>query len=215
MIEVTKLQTESFETEGLDGVRGKLALLIVAAALAMGLSALSACSNPSKKIDADTAAESSSMPESAANRVAREADAAYFVDVEFQKGSDELTEQSRAAISSLLNRARAEGHVRDVKVLSWADEEYPSASRKKLSEAQRRLAKSRNRSITNHVKTIDYGIRIDAHSMAERPGVVSKWLNTSDARFKRSLLAAGLPTTSDPGVTPSRASHSVVLVTLK
>ena len=53
---------------------------------------------------------------------------------------------------------------------------------------------------------------ISAYNMAERPSVVSRWFNTSDNKLKTSLIAAGLPTTSDSPVYSSKASHSVVFV---
>lgn len=174
---------------------------------------MSACSSAPPVSDA--AVVEAETGESLANRAAREAEATYFVDVEFQKGSNQLTEQSRAAISSLLNRARAEGQVEDVKVLAWSDEEFPSSSRKKLSENQRKLADLRTRAIENHIHALKYGIQVELHNMAKRPSTVARWFNTADARFKRSLLAAGLPTTSDAGTTQALASHAVVLVVLK
>ena len=153
--------------------------------------------------------------ETVANRAAREAEAPYFVDVEFSKGSSELDEQAGATVAALLNRARAAGPLQDVKVLSWADEEYPSASRKKLSSTERKLANSRTRAIEKHIKSLKYEVKVDGHNMAERPNAFSRWFNTTDARFKRSLVAAGLPTTADEPMVTGRASHAVVLVTLK
>ena len=153
--------------------------------------------------------------ESVAHRAARETEAPYFVDIEFSKGSSELDEQANATISALLNRARAAGPLQDVKVLSWADDEYPSASRKKLSSAERRLANSRTRAIEKHIKSLQSDVKVDGHNMAERPNAFSRWFNTTDARFKRSLVAAGLPTTADEAMVTGRASHAVVLVTLK
>ncbi len=186
----------------------RFSVLMACAALAAGLSA---CAGTNNRVT-ETAPTST---ETAANAAAVEAEAPYFVQVEFDKGSNRLTEQSRAAITSLIDRARAEGQVQDVKVLSWADQEYPSVSQKRLSKPQRDLAKSRNRAITDHVKGLNYGVDVDTHSMEERPAAVSRWFNTSDARFKRSLVAAGLPTTAEEAPVTGRASHAVVLVTLK
>ncbi|CAN5642128.1 hypothetical protein BH10BDE1_BH10BDE1_11560 [soil metagenome] len=187
----------------------RLALALTSVSLLAGLSA---CAH---KTDVVQTTAPVVETESMANRAAREADAPYFVEVEFVKGSDTLTESSRSAISSLLNRARAEGTVNDVKVLSWADQEYPSTSKKKLSKDQRRLADRRNRNIKELVKQAAGSVDVDAHNMAERPGAISRWFNTPDARFKRSLVAAGLPTTADEAPVMGRASKSVVLVTIK
>lgn len=193
--------------EMLKSTRSKFIMIIAAAAMAV---AISACAGK----DRDDGA--ASVPtEPVAEKVAQEIDSTYFVDVEFQKGSTALSEQSRAAISALLNRAKAEGELNDVKVLAWADEEYPSVSRKKLSKSQRALATSRHRAIEKHVKAQNLGVGVDGLNMAERPTAVERWFNTPDARFKKSLVAAGIPTTAEAAPVTGRASHAVVLVTLK
>lgn len=188
----------------------RLTLLILATG------AVLSCASKADKV---TAAEPLVQTETVANRAAREADSAYFVDVEFAKGSSVLSESSISTISALVHRARAEGELQDVKVLSWADEEYPSASRKKLSKLQRNLAAARAKSVEAHIKTLKEGpragLKVEMHNMAERPSAVSRWFNTTDAKFKRSLVAAGLPTTAEDAPVTGRASHAVVLVTLK
>lgn len=202
---MTKMQVPN---DLVSAIPKRLLILLAGAALVAGLS--SCASSNDRVIETDSVS-----PETAANAAAREAEAPYFVQVEFDKGSDRLTPTSRAAIASLIERARAEGEVRDVKVLSWADQEYPSANQKRLSKSQRDLASARNRSITDHVKGLNYGLDVDTHNMAERPAAVSRWFNTSDARFKRSLVAAGIPTTAEDAPVTGRASHAVVLVTIK
>lgn len=191
----------------------RYATLLAAAAFLAGLVACSTAAQ--NRTDQVIETSSNGDTGSAVTSAAREVEAPYFVEVEFQKGSTQLTEQSRSAITSLLNRARAEGHVKDVKVLSWADQEYPTSGQKKLAGAQRRLADSRNRSIRGYVDSLNYNVDVDIHNMAERPSAVARWFNTSDARFKRAMVAAGLPTTADAAPATGRASHAVVLVTLK
>ncbi len=150
-----------------------------------------------------------------ADEAARAVDSNYFVDIEFDKGSDALTESSRSSLTALLKRARAEGPLADVKVLVWADEEYPSAKLKKLSRGQRKLASARVRSLASFIKSLDETLPVESHNMAQRPSAVSRWFNTPDARFKRSLVAAGLPTTAEDAPVTGRASHAVILVTMK
>ena len=106
-------------------LQNNVVLVLAAIALASGISACASSKNNQVTETAPTVDVAG-----AANTAAREAEAPYFVEVEFQKGSNQLTEQSRSAISSLLNRARAEGRVNDVKVLSWADQEYPTSGQK-------------------------------------------------------------------------------------
>lgn len=191
-----------------------LVSVLFATALPLG------CALTSDKVPGNVPGSAGGAPlvvqgETVADRAAHEADSEYFVDVEFAKGSSVLNEQSSSTISSLLKRARAEGEILDAKVLAWADQEYPSANRKKLSKGARKLAGARIKSIDTHIKTTKMSIKVDGHNMAERPSAISRWFNTPDARFKRSLLAAGLPTTAEDAPVTGRASHAVILVTLK
>lgn len=187
-------------------VRGAVQVAVIGFAVVLAV----ACANTPKEPSRVTA-----VTDPVANTAAAEADANYYVNVEFKPGSDQLTERSRAAIGSLMDRARGQGELKEVKVLSWADEEYPSGSRKKLSDRQKKLAQNRNKNIEAHIDSLRFGVDVDTYSMAERPNVVSQWLSTSDARFKRSLEAAGLPTTDSEASLRKHASKSVVLVRIE
>ena len=68
-------------------------------------------------------------------RVSEEAQASYVTELEFKKGTDELTDAAKDKLNNLLKAARNNGRVDEVKILSWADQEYPSAKQKKLSNA--------------------------------------------------------------------------------
>jgi hypothetical protein len=149
------------------------------------------------------------------NKVAQEADANYYVEIKFQPGSSNLSEDSKQSISELMSRARGQGSLDSVKVLSWADEEFPAASRKKLSDAQRKLASARGKAIEDYIDSMKLHVDVDNYNMAEQPNAIARWFNTPDARFKKSMVAAGLPTTSESPQFPSKASHSVILVKLK
>jgi hypothetical protein len=149
------------------------------------------------------------------NKVAQEADANYYVETKFAPGSSNLTEEAKQSISELMSRARSQGALDSVKVLSWADEEFPGNSRKKLSDAQRKLATARGKAIEDYIDSMKLHVDVDNYNMAEQPNAIARWFNTPDARFKKSMVAAGLPTTSDSPQFPSKASHSVILVKLK
>jgi hypothetical protein len=148
------------------------------------------------------------------NAAAVDAKADSFVEIKFKPGSSALTNNAKESLRSVVDQARTYGRIDDLIVLSWADQEYPSKSLKKLSVGQRNLADSRNKSIEEYVKSVRT-VDVDAYNMAERPNVLSKWMNTSDAKLKDSFVAAGLSTTADENQYPSKASHSVILVKVK
>lgn len=153
--------------------------------------------------------------QSVTQAASQEANASYVVELKYKKGSSELTDESKARLNELVKTARAEGRLDEIKVLSWADQEYPSAQQKKLSEAQRDLATRRNDVVENYIDSMKWNVDVDTYNMAKQPNAFSRWFNTSDARIKKSLVAAGLPTTADSVQYPSKASHSIVMVLLK
>lgn len=142
---------------------------------------------------------------------AKEVRGKTYVEIEFMRDSAELNEDARSAIRSLVEQSRQLGKIDEVLVLSWADEEYPSDTMKKLSKGQVELAARRNEAIKDYVKMLT-SADVDRYNLAKQPNVFSKWFNTTDARLKNALLSAGLPTTASSPQYPSKASHSVIIV---
>lgn len=138
----------------------------------------------------------------------------YYVEVEFAPGSKALTSDSQQKIQSLINNAKKAGSISSVSILSWADDEFPSANVKALPEPQKVLAAQRNSSLKQYV-TQTHKAPVTTYSMAEQSNALQKFLGTTDARLKRSLVAAGLPTTADNPRFPSKASRSLVFVTVQ
>lgn len=175
------------------------------------------CANHSQKVTEDPPRKSFVEEQDSiaiSNEAAKEVDASYFVEIAFAPGSSHLTESSQTAIENLMNQAKQGGSLAEVKILAWADNELPSAQRKTLSESQRRLADRRAKVVESYVKRFTK-VDIDRHNMAMQPNVVAKWFDSSDARLKRTLVAAGLPTTADDPQYPSKASHSLIMVQLQ
>jgi len=136
--------------------------------------------------------------------------------VEFEQGSDQLTAVSKKRISRALAQAQTLGTVNQVKVLSWGDQEYPSAGKKKLSDSQKALAARRSEAVRKYMRTINGDDRLDIYdyNMAKRPNPVSEFFKTSDARVKDSMEAAGVATTDHKREKSRRASSSLVIINL-
>lgn len=174
-----------------------------------------ACASTQKR---DTEVASSAARASADIRqVAYEQEAAYVAELKFKKGSDELTVADRRKIKRMMREAEAAGKISEVKVISWADQEYPTAQQKKLDDEQIELAKNRNREISNFVLNSPdaKGVGVAEYSMAQRPSVFQKIFKTEDARLKYSLEEAGIPKGEAKDKRVAKASRSVVMVFLK
>lgn len=146
-------------------------------------------------------------------KVATKMDAQYVTEVEFGKGQTTLDEANRRKVLDAINEARNAGvKIDEIKVITWADAEYPTASQGKLSPEQNKLVERRNTYVKDLIKTSGRNIDVDAYNMAERPNALQKWMNTSDARIKKSFETAGLPTTGTNVKIPAKSSKSVIMI---
>lgn len=192
----------------------KYFLTLCALVLFVDLGCATAPQKTSEPVKQKLSAQETSDSQHVTNAAAVEAKAYNFVEVEFNPGSSTLTDSAKTSLYSVVEQARQQGKIDEILVLSWADQEYPSESRKKLSKEQRSLADKRNRAIEYYVQTLR-SVDVDKYNMAERPNAFEKWFNTSDSKLKNSLTSAGLPTTAASVDYPSKAKHSIVLVKIE
>jgi len=139
-------------------------------------------------------------------------DASFVTEILFNKGSSELSADGKSQLGDVLKAAQARGKIEEVKVLSWADAEYPS--RGKLGKDATKLADDRSQEIEGYIVDQIKGVDVDGHNMAEAPGVLNKIFRTPDARVKRSLEQAGLSLPAKSGM-PEKAGRSLVMVIVK
>ena len=194
--------------------------IYVACVLTVGL--LTSCASKEKDTTAATVGSTDSRvsytEQSEGNAIsraaAREADAHRFTEIQFEQGSAALTVGAMENLRNTILTSNSEGNLDEVIVMAWSDEELPAAGAQTLPKAQRDLAKERGKSIERFVKQIK-SVDVDSYNMAEKSGAVSKLFNTRDNRLKKTLIAAGLPTTSDALQYPSKASHAVVMIKIE
>lgn len=154
-------------------------------------------------------------PSMEAKQVAAEEQAPYVTELGFRKGKRSLSAADQSKLNRVIADAKAHGKIDEVRVISWADEEYPSVHTKKLSSNQRKLADGRNSEIKDYIHGIDGGANVESYNMAERPGALSEMFSTSNARVKKALEVAGIPTTDSGVKMPAKASKAIVLVIMK
>jgi hypothetical protein len=154
-------------------------------------------------------------PSIEAKQVAAEEQAPYVTEIQFKKGKKALNAHDRKQIDKVIRDAKTHGEISDIKVVTWADEEYPSVNTKKLSSRQVKLADRRNGEIKSYIQSLDKKAGIQTYNMAERPGALSQLLSTPNSRIKRALEVAGIPNTDSSVKTPAKASKSIVMIILK
>lgn len=176
---------------------------------------LGACSSVYKTGD-NSAMERVTPVSPEAKSAAVSADASYVTEVSFDQGSAALNDSTRESITELVERAKATGEIDDVKVISWSDLEYPAEGSKKLPKAQKDLASRRAEQIKTYLKQKDSSIDVDTVNMTERPGALARWVNTDNAKVKKSLETAGISTSAnETSVVAGKAGKAMVMVILK
>ncbi len=115
----------------------------------------------------------------------------YAAKVEFDPGTTRLTKDSKEEISTLVNRARNNGKLEKIRVLSWADREYPQKG-EKVARREITLAEDRNDSVKNFLSE-QLNIRdVDTYNMARRPAAISRFLRTPETKIKNRAESIGI-----------------------
>jgi hypothetical protein len=167
--------------------------------------------SPASTVHSDTTPHTSVE----AKGVAAEQNAAGAVEITFAKQSAKLSKVAKSDLMKFLDSTRSAPPIEEIKTIAWGDAEYPAPSIKKLSETDVKLAEARNKAIQDFFKNQGVRSKITTYEMTKRPATVNEWLNTSDARIKKSLEAAGIPNTDTTVKVPSKAGKAMVLAIFK
>lgn len=141
--------------------------------------------------------------------VANKNNASFVTEIVFNKQSSELSSDGKSQLEDILKAAKGRGKIEEVKVLAWADGEYPTKGAK--GNDARKLADERALEIKGYIEDHSRGVDLDLHNMAERPYAVQEMLRTKDARVKRSLEQAGLTQPQKTGM-PPKSGRALVMV---
>ena len=118
--------------------------------------------------------------------------------------------ESRRKLEKLLSSVHDQNQIEQVRVISWADEAYPSKEKQKLSKEQQNLADERNHTIQSYLKTKDKRIPVEVFNMAVRPSTLNNIWGSPDARIKKSLESLGLTNVGSE----AKASQAIIMVEL-
>lgn len=194
----------SFVASLITGRRSGLPGLVIAFT-ALGLGA-SGCASAKKEAD-----QAMATPSASTTTAAQETGAVSVTEVNFEKGSFVLTEGSRAALRDLASKAKASHKIDEVKVLAWADRDYPADAKNKASKADKTLADKRAAAIRDFVKAELALDDVDTYNMTERPGAISSLFNTEDSKLKQAFENAGVTSADGKSIT-GKASRAVVML---
>jgi hypothetical protein len=151
-----------------------------------------------------------------AKQVASQTGTSFVTEFKFPAKSTALTKEASAKLNSVIADAQADPktEVDAVKLIVWADQEYPSKTKGELSDAQIKLAKERGDSVAKWLNDRKVG-DVEVINMAKRPGAVATVFNTEDHRIKKALVDAGIPNTASGVDIPQKKGHAMVIVLIR
>lgn len=173
------------------------------------------CSTPvAKKKPAvqTTASKTTTITESKAPVVA----GTEYTTILFPEGRASLDTLSKENLKALANKAhKSKKEINEIRILAWADKEYPDKVTGKASSKDIELASKRAQKIKDYlVSDLKEMEDIDAYNMAKRPNLLSKLLQNDEYAVKEAFETAGatgekLP---DGSVSYTKASKAIVII---
>jgi hypothetical protein len=148
------------------------------------------------------------LPEILAHKGEPKAD---YVAISFDKGNSKLDEADKASIKELLQHVS----FTKVRILSWADKEYPDNSHMKARAPEILLAEDRSQEVENYLrKELKPQLRIETFNMAKRPGNLEKLFKTSDYQMKESFEQSGTTgiELEDGTLSYTKASKAIIII---
>ncbi|MGE3611519.1 MAG: hypothetical protein AB7I27_18150 [Bacteriovoracaceae bacterium] len=165
---------------------------------------LLSCAQPKPKKEVVKAEDSAAKAIGATN----------YVSLEFKKGSARLTNKDKIQIKHFLNQINKQHkEIQDIKILTWADQEYPLRSQKSLPSSEIILAKERAERIKNYLKQdLKSEVDVDEYNMARRPNLVSKLFNSEEYILKEAFEKNEVSHRSSDLHANSKARKALVII---
>lgn len=141
--------------------------------------------------------------------------ATHVAPIYFRQGELTLSREEKKALQAFITSARAKGNLEEVKVLAWADREYPMTE-KAAQPIQVEMAQTRANNIRKFLNENLEVHSVGVFNMAERPTPSDEMLKTSDYKVKHAMEVTGVvPKPDETGVFQDLGKGSSALVFLK
>lgn len=140
----------------------------------------------------------------------------HYTTLLFSKGKAELTTESKAHLKELIMRAHKNYRpIEEIRILAWADTEYPNQRQEKIPKSQVILASERGQIIRDYLEEdLLENNDIDAYNMAKRPDLLSKILRNDEFDVKNAFEFSGTTSSRlpDGSVSYTKASKAIVII---
>ncbi len=168
----------------------------------VGILMLASCTVGAKKAGTGESAEAPTVPGTISTTLV------------FPNGKATLSSEHKHFIRQLLKKAEQSSRpISEIKILAWADEEYPEYEEIRTSPRAVSLAAARNLSIRDYL-VLDLGESrdIDTYNMAQRPALISKLFRDDDFLIKDAFEASGATASRLPDGRTSYTKSAKALV---
>ncbi len=137
----------------------------------------------------------------------------HYTAVQFDRGQSVLNEANKKYLNELAKKASRTGReIDEIKILAWADREYP-AEGEKTKTRDVILANERANVIRKFMKDgLNASEPFDIFNMAKKPGKMDELLKDEEFRVKEDVADSGVSATRLPGGQTSYTKAGKVLV---
>lgn len=197
----------------------KSRMLVSLALASMSLILAAGCTTPAaKKKPAYQSYQATTIPKT--NETAKKRAPAIvgteYTTLFYNKGRASLDTVSKNHLKELISNAhKSKKEISEIRILTWADKEYPDKVSGKATTADIILASERAAKIKTYLEEdLKEMEDIDSYNMAKRPNLVSKLFQNDEYKVKDAFESAGatgekLP---DGSVSYTKASKAIVII---
>lgn len=143
---------------------------------------------------------------------------AKVTEIKFPEGQANVSRDKLTEIAKAVSLAKGAGEIKEVKIISWADREYP-AKGASIPNSSVNLAERRAEFLKKYVKDELKVGSVNTFNMAKRPNAVQEFLGTPTAEVKDAMEHTGAAPTNkeDTGFLglKGKASTAMILVYTK
>lgn len=140
----------------------------------------------------------------------------YYTTVIFDKGRAYLNSENKENLRAFTEVAhQSPKRIEEIRVLAWADTEYPDEIKGKASQKDVLLAGERAQNIQKYLEeSLNESSNVDSYNMAKRPNLVSKLLKSDDFKVKEAFETTGMTGEKlpDGNISYTKASKAIVII---
>lgn len=138
----------------------------------------------------------------------------HYTALQFDRGRSVLNDANKKYLNELARKASRTGReISEIKILAWADREYPGRKNEKVKTRDVILANERANVIREFIRDdLHTNEPIDVFNMAKKPGVIDQITKDEEFRVKEDVASSGVSGTRLPSGETSYTKAGKVIV---